>query len=618
MLPEGSPIFYLELNDDALIRDIVSGVYTGAPVARDIQNLYPFGLIVSLLYRILPEVPWFGGLLFALQALALLVILVRSIGLVRRDRLPIRIRLGITLIWAAITVLILPHFLFVQYSVTVGLLAAAAAYLFITGDATRHYVGGVVLTGTAFLIRSEMLLLLLPMILVALLFRYAGEIRASRADNEELPGFVDLIRYPFITSHYRRFGVTFLSLILVLAACWSLDRIGYAPEEWDSFVRFFDARTEVYDFTGVPAWEGNEEFYRAVGLDESDVTLLENYNFGLAEEIDADAMERIAEYGRSLLPSAAVRLGKAAREYFYRLHHLGFPEDFTWPQTDAPWNLVVLFLYLALGIAVWLRTPDTAERGRRIGNALWRPIVLFSVRSVLWLWLLSTGRAPVRVTGPLFYVETAILSGALLMLMLKERAEVVRETDRKDPADREAGTIGAKERISRSLTILRIALAAAIAVIACVYGVQSCRVIEQEESKRALANQAYTALRDRCARDRDSLYLFDVYSSVAETRPLFREARKTGRPDNLDLLGGWAVKSPAWRDKLDRYGFDDAAEALLADDVYFVTREGEEFAPDWIIGFYAARGQKVQLTLIEELPAAQDGTGFVIYQVREG
>ncbi|MBR5115750.1 MAG: hypothetical protein IK096_01665, partial [Lachnospiraceae bacterium] len=582
----------------------------------------------SLLYRILPDVPWFGGLLFALQVLSLLVILIRSLNLVKRDRLPIRIRCGIALIWTAISVLILPHFLFVQYSVTVGLLAAAAAYLFITGDAKRHYIWGVVFAGLAFLIRSEMLLLLSPMIFIALLFRYASEIRASRADNEELPGFVDLIRYPFITSHYRRYGVTFLSLILVLAACWSLDRIGYAPEEWNSFVRFFDARTDVYDFTGVPGYTGNEDFYDSIGLAEASANLLSNYNFGLAEEIDADAMEKIADYARTLMPSGAARLGEAVGEYFYRLHHLGLPETFTWPQTDAPWNLIVFVLYLALIAAVWLRTPKTEEKGRRIGNALWRPIVLFSVRSVLWLWLLSTGRAPVRVTHPLFFAETAILSGALLMLMLRERAEVAREAYYDDPEkDTAAGDqpasepqkkpVGEKERISRSLTCLRIGLAAVIAVIACVYGVREISVIRQEELSRASANQAYTALRARCAKDRDGLYFLDVYSSVAETKPLFAEGRKTGRPDNLDLLGGWAVKSPAWREKLDHYGFDDAEEALLSDGVYFVARQGEDYDPGWITAFYASRGKNVRVTAVEELPAAQDGTVFVIYEVRE-
>ena len=45
--------FYYDLNDDVLIKDILSGVYTGTPEGHTMQLLYPLGLLLSLLYRCL-------------------------------------------------------------------------------------------------------------------------------------------------------------------------------------------------------------------------------------------------------------------------------------------------------------------------------------------------------------------------------------------------------------------------------------------------------------------------------------------------------------------------------------------------------------------------------------
>ena len=37
--------FYYDLNDDVLIKDILSGVYSGAPEGRTMQLLFPLGAV---------------------------------------------------------------------------------------------------------------------------------------------------------------------------------------------------------------------------------------------------------------------------------------------------------------------------------------------------------------------------------------------------------------------------------------------------------------------------------------------------------------------------------------------------------------------------------------------
>ena len=44
--------YYFDLNDDVLMKDILAGVYTGAPESRNIQMRWPISALISLLYRI--------------------------------------------------------------------------------------------------------------------------------------------------------------------------------------------------------------------------------------------------------------------------------------------------------------------------------------------------------------------------------------------------------------------------------------------------------------------------------------------------------------------------------------------------------------------------------------
>jgi heme/copper-type cytochrome/quinol oxidase subunit 2 len=604
MLLDASPVFYLDLNDDALIRDIVSGVYTGTPEALDIQNLYPFGALVSGLYRILPDVPWFGLLLFLLQSVSVLVILLQMLRILLPLTKPAGgkkralILTGAVLAWAASAWLILPHFFFVQYSVTVGLMAAAAAFLIVSARSGADLAGGVVLVGIAYCIRSEMLLLLLPMILVALLFSYTSELTASRAANEALPGIRELISYPFRTEHYRKFGLAFIGMILLIALGWGVNSIGYAHLDWDDFVRFFDARTEVYDFTGVPDYDRNSGFYGTMDLSGEEVELLENYNFGLDDKINADVMARVASYASRVGTPLSARMGKAVSDYLYRLRHAGIPEQYTWPQTDAPWNLLALLLYLSVFLLSFFSVRNRAfSAGKRVWASLWQPLLLFAARTTLWMYILVRGRDPIRITHPLYFVEIAVLAGMLLVRQKAPRADVMQEG-----ADREEN-----RRVVYSLSVV---LTATILIVAAIYATRVPSLISEEQERREEANEPYEELREYCAEDLSVLYFFDVYSSVAETRPLFEEQEKTGDPDNLDLLGGWAVKSPAWQEKLETFGVDDPQSALLSGKAYFVAHKDSDIT--WLEDYFDSVG--VPASVMDEDMVADT---FVIYRVRK-
>ena len=61
--------FYYDLNDDVLIKDIVSGAYTGNPSAYTNQLLYPIACFISILYKTVPALPWYGLVLCGCQGI---------------------------------------------------------------------------------------------------------------------------------------------------------------------------------------------------------------------------------------------------------------------------------------------------------------------------------------------------------------------------------------------------------------------------------------------------------------------------------------------------------------------------------------------------------------------
>ena len=69
---------YYEFNDDVLMKDILSGTYTGTPSALNVQMLSPIGFFISFLYRLAPGVPWYALFLCGCQYLCILIITYRN------------------------------------------------------------------------------------------------------------------------------------------------------------------------------------------------------------------------------------------------------------------------------------------------------------------------------------------------------------------------------------------------------------------------------------------------------------------------------------------------------------------------------------------------------------
>lgn len=559
--------YYYDLNDDVLMKDILSGVYTGEPEGHNIQMLWLISAFVSLLYRTVRQLPWYGLFLCFCQYGSLALIIHRSLEICRTKKGKIILLLTEGLLF---TGLYLNHLTAVQYTLVCTLIASVATFLFMTTDITlpagkfiRKNTGAVLLVSLAYLIRSEMLLLVLPMICAAGIIKWGSEEKIFTWEN-------------------ARKYFTVIGAILVGILIGQISHmIAYGSDEWRKFTEYFDNRTELYDFQELPEYGANREFYDSIGLTESERELLSNYNFGLDEEIDEKLLGEIAVYAATtrseetpFLVNLKISFGNYVRRTLY-----GPSQN----ESDYPWNYVILFSYMAVFVTALLMGEEKLwVKVLQIG---WKLVFLGAVRSSLWMYIIMRGRDPARIMHSLYLMELCIL-GAMLLL--------------------QCGQLAGKGK--RGYGVL--AVGAGYFMFSLWILPWSISVTEQDLSLKAENNVPYQKLYRYLGSEenKENFYFIDVYSSVSYTEKMFAEVDNS--LDNYDIMGGWACKSPLWRKKLAAFGIDSMEQALTnKDDVYYVQEAGADTS--WLKDYYADRDVSITLELTETV-----GDDFEIWKIR--
>ncbi len=573
--------FFYDLNDDVLMKDILSGVYTGTPEGHNIQMHWPASALISLFYRAARGLPWYGLFLCFCHFGCFYLILSRCLGFFKTWYGKLASGAVAGLLFGSI---FLEHLVFAQYTVTCTLLGGTAAFLFYTteiGQSARGFIRknipGILLVWAAYLVRSEMLLLVLPMVCVAGAAKWGSEEKIFTRDH--------CIKYLGV------FGLILAGLLLGQA----VHEVAYSSQEWRAFTELFDNRTELYDFQAPPSYEEHREFYQQIGLTESEKILLDNYNFGMDEEIDGKVMGEIARYAGSVKSAKTPFFEKLALrfgEYRYRSFHGKGAVG-----SDYPWNYGVLLGY---GAVFFLAIPRKYAKGRVQGagvafglkNALgigWKLAFLLVVRTLLWLYILMGDRAPERITHSLYLMEFCILAAMALAHWEKICSLWVR-------------------RISGGFVLGSFGLLALLALP------DSIRTVSQRQEQREQVEECFQELYAYFGREenRGNFYLMDVYSSVAyqqvpRSEKMFAHVDNTLA--NYDIMGGWASKSPLQEKKLAQFGIDNMEKALRErEDVYFVRQKSEDM--QWLEEYYAGHGTPVETRL-----AAQAAGIFEIYEV---
>ncbi len=555
--------YYYDLNDDLVMKDIVAGVYTGLPDGHNIQMLYPVSWLISMCYRIIRSISWYGIFMITCQFGCLFLIAGRTARYFES-------------IWskcaavAAELVVIGAFFLyelvFAQYTVTAALLGATAAFLLYTTeqglpwkDFIKQNIISIVMVIIAYQIRTEMLLLLFPIICVVGICKWAREEQIFSRDN------------------FKKYLIIIGIILTGMLVSEGINKIAYGDAEWKSFQSLFDSRTELYDFQSIPEYEEHQEFYESIGLQRSEQELFENYNFGFDEKINEHTMKAVADYARENRLNGQTfvsQLKDSIKKYFYMV----FSE-----KEELPWNQFVILAYiLAFVLALSARKY----------SFLWKLPLLACTRSVLWLYIIYLNRYPSRITHSLYIMELLVLCG----MMLELRKEVPKS-----------------ERNNTVLRILAEIPFAVICIISILYLSSGVRYVQTEYNKRETVNAEYLALQSYCAEHADQVYLLDVYSTVAYSEKMFTGAEN--QLANYEYLGGWVSKSPIDRDKLKASGIATIEEAACnQDNVFIISHISREI--DWLNFYLQEQGYEKEAKKVDEI-ITHGNISFNVYQIAD-
>ena len=596
---------YYDLNDDVFIKDLMAGVYTGEPEGHNIQLLYPLSLAISLVYRIFPKASVYGVFLCLCQYGCFWLIIHRSLRFCQRTAG----KAGLAAVEGMMVCgLFLEHLVFVQYTVTSALLSATAAFLFATswveecdntiGDkmtrqgikGSLEYRGGfryfvktnilsVLLAVLSFQLRTEMMALLLPLICVAGVYRWSLEDKIFTKEN--------------FRKYFTAFGAVLAGMLISFLVNWAAFRTG----EWKTYVDFFNSRTELYDYQGIPPYEGNEGLYEALGMTESEQhLLLEEYNFGLDNGLDAAALDMVAEHQKEVKqdgPGLPVRIKEKLWVYACRM----------WPPKvrqlpggsvpyDYPWNSMAILGYGAVFLAAAINgAGKEKKRAAYIGKRAGCLLFLFAVRTTLWMFIMWRGREPVRITHSLYLMELCILLGMLYM-------EYAGGKTGKNALKRKFGM----EKAAALIGMTALAGTAVLAMPEMIEGV------DWEYQAREAANEVYDGMKKYAKSHEDGFYFIDVYSSVSYPSGDYRETPYSEKMfagvdnglANYDIMGGWLVKSPSHRKKLERFGMESMEEGLLYHEEVYLLVELEK-GTDSFADYFRDKGIAVKMELADEI-----------------
>ena len=564
--------FYYDLNDDTTIKDIISGAYTGTPSGYSVQMLFPLSFCISLCYRAIPGISWYGLFLCVCQFGAWVLIAWRVTEMLKKQWQQILALCFEMLLFLGI---LIRQLVIVQYSVTSGICMATAIFLYITCEEKelprqylRQNIVPVLLVVLSFMIRTEMCMMLLSFLLLAGVCKWIEQEKIFTVQN--------------VKRYFYLIGAALFGMAVALA----MDKLSITAsserEAWQSFQDFFDERTSLYDFYGIPSYEEHLTFYEGIGLSEESYTLLQNYNFSLDESIDEHLLEDIVQYQENLAKmgdNLTVTAGFVSKNSLSEAIWL-YKEQLL----HAP-NGVYVYLLLAAYISYVLLACKRKKSGWH-----WKIVFLLVIRSILWIYLFMVDRVLDRITCPLLIAELVVLL-----------AWIVQE-----------GIQNKQKRIWSSGVYSLLGVCALLVLYVNVQKLQT------EYNARERVNSRWEALLAYCAEHEDSYYAVDVYSStsyegVAYSEKIYKNVDNTYR--NFDICGGWLSKSPLMYEKLDKMQFATLEETLIAEeDAYFVVSPEKDLT--WLVDYYAYKGKKVNLQRVDTI-YDNEAECFAVYDIQE-
>ena len=516
------------LNDDIQIRDILSGAYGGSP---DLHTVYMGAVlsgILAFLYTVLPFVPWYGLFLCAAPAAVFLIV---SLKIMKSEKALFIKALVLCMLSGLCLWLMYPLYIMPHYTLVAAVFAAGALWLMMDRDMT----GGVILLLICQQVRQQVFLMLVPFAAAVILLTFIE-------DKEKRSG----LKKPLLI-----FAAGFAALFIINA-------IAYAGSTWRDYLKLNDARTQLYDYTGV--WESSaaREHYAQAGVSREDYPFYREYDLLPVKGADTATLKAMADYREEGRQPAGMERFKDVIRSLGRFYLTSNGKEMVYAMG------LVLMYALALS--------NSFLRGKGWGVLF--SIGCFIMHLVLHGYLLWRGRVPERVTVSLIMAQCFMLGGMVL-------------------------------RYTEEWRQVYYAIEGAILTIVLSQAYNATAGLNDAYAEQITVNNEDDVLYSYMAQNPDELFVMETYATVYHTAYV----TDTDRVGNTMIMGGWQYLSPLQDKKLKSFGFDDRFDMFVKGGIKIVFRKGD--GPETAdMDVYLNKEYGTGLKLTEQLPG-----DFMIFAV---
>ena len=507
-----------ETNDDMGILCMVSGVKMGAD-AHLVYINYVLGKIFLWCYQFAGGIPWYaliqyGALLGAFTAVSYVCL----------NKIENK-----NLIWMLTVILLVfsyESYVKLQYTKTAGILTAAGLLLFcyavISEEKFKQKLFcSIVLCALGFMYRNVQFVAesaLMSAAGIPVLFKCVCQLKKK---NRKI-----LIQ-----------GVTgCVLLIIVLGGLFVTDKLAYRTEEWQDYLAYNVARTELYDY-GFPDYDSNKEIYEKMQIDKKAFKLYKQWNHGDSEKMSTEIMQTIA---------SAKSEKSITKQVFSGYIHL-FPIKFFTISVFYVFLMVLLFSILTGKFS-----------GEAVLSLLYEAIMVM----LLYFYLYYQGRYLYN------RVDVGIWFAASLIVLWNYQ-----------PGNRRYA-LG----LGGVLTVL--------ALVVCV-------LQGQWITRTRFNTQGYSpkvrAFIEKIHSDPEHLYLTKMGTvSFAKAYGVFDVIPK-GIADNLYPLGGWTANTPVYTEVLNKYGVTNPFRDMIGNEhIYLVDKEIEK-TMEYLHTYYSPEAEAIKV-----------------------
>lgn len=376
-------------SDDAQMRAIASGAFTGHTDGHLVFMKYVLGVFISSLYNVFPEYNCYGIFFFGL--IAGVMVLYCTYFLEERSYFQ-------AILFAALfIIIIIPLILELNFTYSAVIVGSLALFYQIVDNynSKKSKVLFVLSLWLCYCIRYEVFFMMLPFLLLDLVYK-------AILHTSDRKVFIKELAKPYLC-------VLILLLITVI-----VEKTAYSSEEWRKFIEYNNNRTQVIDYSDWPGYAENQDMYLKYGIDENKYELLDYSRLSISGVDMESLMNDVVKVLKQ--EKTAQEIKNNLITACYQMYNGFFGKEYSLV------NIIIMAL-LSACLVFGLLTNNSKYY-------IWKMILSYIGYLLMWFALVYAGRPIFRVCVSLQLVVFVCMCGELTYIqsntvIMKEKKRLI-------------------------------------------------------------------------------------------------------------------------------------------------------------------------------------------------